>query len=211
MAQELRSFVTKFESLMQAGTDARLSMEYHAGQVRIKFEVNLNKQPPPLQPQYPPHRPSPSRLRRRARRAEARAHACTAEQAAAGAPLTAEIAVQTEAPPANSEAAGNAAPIPEPLCPPSTAEAAVQVEILLPAVHAGRPGPRHVPVLARLEPLDDPDCPQPPHHDVTDVLCPDIQFRSGQERRERDRDRERQKDMDNFMVLIQNKLSTPRS
>ena len=208
MAQELRSFVTKFESLMQAGTDARLSMEYHAGQVRIKFEVNLNKQPPPLQPQYPPHRPSPSRLRRRARRAEARAHACTAEQAAAGAPLTAEIAVQTEAPPANSEAAGNAAPIPEPLCPPSTAEAAVQVEILLPAVQAGCPGPGHVPLLAR---LDDHDCPQPPHHDVTDVLCPDSQFRSGQERRERDRDRERQEDMDNFMALIQNKLSTTRS
>ena len=131
MAQELRSFVTKFESLMQAGTDALL--ECHAGQVRIKFEVNLNNHPPLLQPQFPPHLPSPSRLRRHARRAEARAHA------AAGAPLTAEIAVQTEAPPANSEAVGNAAPILEPPCPPSTAEAAVHVIFLMPAVHAGRP------------------------------------------------------------------------
>ena len=72
-----------FQTYWQAGTDARLNIECHAGKVWMNLEVRLSHPPPPLFPHHshygapPPHcqpaRQSPSRLKRRAKCAEARA------------------------------------------------------------------------------------------------------------------------------------------
>ena len=90
MAEQLSSFLRKFCSLWQAGNDARLNLECHAGQARIHLQLNLHPPPPPQPHHQRPRCPGPSRLRSSARRAEARASA-----AKAAAP-TAEIAVQTD-------------------------------------------------------------------------------------------------------------------
>ena len=91
----------KFQSLWQAGTDARLSLECHAGEAWMNLQVHLSRPPPPhpLQRQHPPPsfnpqqqpRKSPSRLRRRARRAEARASKIAADRNV----TTADATVQT--------------------------------------------------------------------------------------------------------------------
>ena len=91
----------KFQSLWQAGTDARLSLECHAGEAWMNLQVHLSRPPPPhpLHKQHPPPpfnrqqqpRKSPSRLRRRARRAEARASKIAADRNV----TTADASVQT--------------------------------------------------------------------------------------------------------------------
>ena len=70
----------KFQQLWQAGKDARLSMESHAGEAWINLHVYLPTPPqPPRNYRQQKRQPGPSRLRRRERRAAARTH--TAEQA----------------------------------------------------------------------------------------------------------------------------------
>ena len=90
MAEQLSSFLRKFCSLWQAGNDARLNLECHAGQAQIHLHLNLHTPPPPQPHHQRPRCPGPSRLRRSTRRAEARASAAKAD-----AP-TAEMAVQTD-------------------------------------------------------------------------------------------------------------------
>ena len=93
MADQLKNCFDKFQSIWQAGNDARLHLECHAGQVWVHLQLHLVHHPPPQRKQ-----PGPSRLRRRARRAEAR----TAGTAATAAPrvnssaASAEMAVQTD-------------------------------------------------------------------------------------------------------------------
>jgi hypothetical protein len=50
MAGQLNSFVKKDYSLWQAGNDARLNLECHAGKAQIHLQLNLQLQPH-LQPQ----------------------------------------------------------------------------------------------------------------------------------------------------------------
>ena len=70
----------KFQQLWQAGKDARLSMESHAGGAWINLHVYLPTPPqPPRNYRQQKRQPGPSRLRRRERRAAARTEA--AEQA----------------------------------------------------------------------------------------------------------------------------------
>ena len=88
---ELKSFVTKFAELWHSGRNASLALECGAGEATINLQLRLGSHPLHLQqPQHyqgPQHhlerRVGPSRLRRRARRAQAREVA--AEQAAAAA------------------------------------------------------------------------------------------------------------------------------
>ena len=109
MCDQLNTFLAKFCKVWQAGTDARLLIECHAGQVWVSLHQHILH--PPAPPQKHPRRPGPSRLRRRARRAEARA-AATAVAAS-----TAEVAVQTDNLPRTAEVAVQAALVPAPVQP----------------------------------------------------------------------------------------------
>ena len=73
-SSELDSFVLKFKSLWYAGIDAHLDVDTHAGQAWVGLRVGLGHPPGPLHRQPPllKKKDSPSRQRRRARRAEAR-------------------------------------------------------------------------------------------------------------------------------------------
>jgi hypothetical protein len=84
MAGQLNSFVQKFYSLWQAGNDARLNLECHAGKAQIHLQLNNHLQPhlqpqPCHQPPSPPQQPrchlEPSQLCRRVRCELARAAA----------------------------------------------------------------------------------------------------------------------------------------
>ena len=104
MSDPLSIFINKFRSVWQAGTDARLFIECHAGQAWVSLHHHIPRPPPPLK--QPPRHPGPSRLHRRRRRADARA----AEAAVA----TAEMAVQTDDVPQTSEVAVQAALVVQP-------------------------------------------------------------------------------------------------
>ena len=82
----------QFQIYWQAGTDARLHLECHAGKVWMNLQIHLNHPPPPPPPQRHHQQPrqSPSRMRRRARRAQARAAAAAVNKA------TEDVAIQTE-------------------------------------------------------------------------------------------------------------------
>ena len=82
--QEVHSFVTKFLNLSKSGKNAELSLKCKDGKTVINLQLDFEFYPsdvstftPP--PPYPPRRifpgPSPSRIRRSARRARARADA----------------------------------------------------------------------------------------------------------------------------------------
>jgi hypothetical protein len=78
----------QFYSLWQAGNDARLNLECHAGKAQIHLQLHLHLQPqphhhPPPPPQQPRLHLGPSQLRRRARRELARATAAEAANPAA--------------------------------------------------------------------------------------------------------------------------------
>jgi hypothetical protein len=45
MAGQLSSFVQKFYSLWQAGNDARLNIECHAGEAQIHLQLSLHQPP----------------------------------------------------------------------------------------------------------------------------------------------------------------------
>ena len=89
MTNVTTDLIQKFQQLWRAGNIARLSLECRGGQGWANLHVQLPDPPPPLfrhGPHYPAapahsrRRPGPSRMRRRARRAEARKDA--AEEAA---------------------------------------------------------------------------------------------------------------------------------
>ena len=70
---ELDSFIDKFKSLWNAGLEAHLDIDTQAGQAWVGLRLSLGHPPGPHH-QLPPHiqRNSPSRQRRRERRAAAR-------------------------------------------------------------------------------------------------------------------------------------------
>ena len=194
---EIKELLHKFQDLWQAGSDACLNLECHAGQVWMKFQVKLCHPPPPK------HRPSsrqgPSRLRRRARRAEERA---AAAQLAEEVP-TKEVAVQaTPTPPHQHHVAVQAAP-------PPRHQHHVAVQAAPPPRHQ-----HHVAVQAA------PPIPVPLLHRqqqavaVYDALCPDDEYlpvlgqlpRVTASRDRLDRDRERKKDLENFTKLLEDSL-----
>ena len=75
---ELDTFVKKFHQLWKDGVTAHLDLDTHAGDAWVGLRVRLGQGPGPLHRQVPPFRQevpkkeSPSRQRRRARRAAAR-------------------------------------------------------------------------------------------------------------------------------------------
>ena len=91
MTEPLANFLSKFCKEWQAGTDARLYVECHAGQAWVSLHQPLGHLPPPP-PSSSRRPPGPSRLRRSAKRAQARAAASATPVPTA----TAEIAVQTD-------------------------------------------------------------------------------------------------------------------
>ena len=94
MADRLQDFILKFCTEWRAGTNARMVVECHASQAWISLHKSLGYPPPPPQYVRQPSQPqshrraSPSRLRRRAKRAQAFAAANAATE-------TAEAAVRT--------------------------------------------------------------------------------------------------------------------
>ena len=206
-AAELNSFVTKFADLWQSGRSARLSLECVAGEATINLQLRLGILP--LQPQQEPHhraerRAGPSRLRRRARRAQARALA--AEQAAASSLPKLSEAEQVCAP--NLSRADVA--VQATVVPPARANAAVQVELPPPAAQVGQPDQQCVPVPTVQAGTVSPeqhhvrrDGPPHPQH-VLDMFCPDSQYGQAQHtQQEMRRKKERQDDLDSIMSFCQ--------
>ena len=81
MPDVLHDLLCNFKTLWKSGKDAQLYLNCHAGQARITFHINLSSSPPSPPKQRQPRKPGPARLRRRARREEARARVA-AENAA---------------------------------------------------------------------------------------------------------------------------------
>ena len=82
--QEVQSFVAKFLNLCNSGKSANLNLKCRNGRAVINLQLNLDDHPPPPPPPYhqerrPCKRPSPSRLRRSARRAQTRAETVSNE------------------------------------------------------------------------------------------------------------------------------------
>ena len=69
---EINSFVIKFQQLWKAGFDAHLDLETHAGNAWVGLRLNLRQLPSYSEGRYQQNRQSPSRLRRRERRAAER-------------------------------------------------------------------------------------------------------------------------------------------
>ena len=76
---EVEELFATFLKFQRSGRDARLNVECHTGNVYASLHVNIYQPHPPPSPgqhQHHPHRrATPSRLRRRERRAAARDHA----------------------------------------------------------------------------------------------------------------------------------------
>ena len=76
ISSELDSFIFKFKQLWHSGIDAHLDIETHAGQAWVGLRCRLGQPPGPIHQPHFPSTPrmnsSPSRQRRRARRAAAR-------------------------------------------------------------------------------------------------------------------------------------------
>ena len=164
-----------FQTYWQAGLDARLNLECHAGKVWMHLQVQLNHPPPPLSPLHgqpkppPPYRrqprQSPSRVRRRARRAEARAAARAAVNGAAE-----DVAVEHDPIIENEVAVPLKLNHPDDQQPHKEAE-----EVAMPTV-AGPGHILHVPDLFCPDkvyhdlPAAAQDVPQPPHQDTLPQL-----------------------------------------
>jgi hypothetical protein len=83
---EVDTFIQKFRDLWQSGLDAHLDLDTHAGQAWVGLRVRLGHAPGPLHHQVQPNiqrksRNSPSRQRRRAKRASARQNEEAAKEA----------------------------------------------------------------------------------------------------------------------------------
>ena len=190
MADTFNKFLSNFKETWQAGKDARLYLECHAGQVWMNLHLRLTLPPPPKH-QHHLKKPGPSRLRRCARRAEARE---AAEKAASKEPstnrMTAEVAAQTENITKQTCDAAEQADLPAAAQADLLAAAqashhhkAVQAGHVLPAVEAALCPPavqaaRHLPVLQGKQlPAAEQARPWLPHlQPVHDALCPDLQY-----------------------------------
>ena len=96
---ELLNFVTKFSNLWKSNKSARLAAECHGGKATVSLHLQLGVLTPEKVLQPSPPRPSPSRLRRRARRAQERAkaaaNAASTDDTAVEAAQVTDTAVQT--------------------------------------------------------------------------------------------------------------------
>ena len=176
---EVLNFVNKFVNLWKTGHEAKLHVDAQAGQAWVSLQVVLGV---PYQPRHG-RKPGPSQLRRRARRAEARASQAAA-QAADLPPANTDEAVEASASVplilAAARAAvlvpGNMAAEEVAVLHPTSADVAVQVALLAPPIpaqgshpsHEGHCGDHHsVPAATR----DDP-----PKHGAQVLFCPDSQY-----------------------------------
>ena len=158
----MKELFAKFQHFWRSGKDAHLSLECHAGQAWLNLRVHLPHQPH-QRPQQ--RKPGPSRLRRRERRAQARA---AAVNAAAENPEVAEGA---------TEIAVQVSP-PFPVAHDTHAEKAVddhdnppEVEQLDVEVVTTETTKRPVQLNVDAKPWLYSHC------DVQDVFCPDQQYR----------------------------------
>ena len=79
MTDTTEELFSNFHKLWRSGKDAHLSLECHAGKAWVHLRVLLPSPPPePPDRRHQKRKPGPSRLRRRARRAEARVAAANA-------------------------------------------------------------------------------------------------------------------------------------
>ena len=207
---EATELFKNFQHLWQAGKDARLNLECHAGQVWLHLQVQLHHPPSPQQ--YHPHPPrqGPSRLRRRARRAEERAKAA-ANAAPTPSKSTAEVFAQTDE--IQTVDAAVQAAIPTPIAVDAavqaveeTVDGAVQADP--PPHQEGRPS-QGVLVLAEQE-GQPPRADLPLHHRLDDLMCRDTEYLpallgqlSDREQYRVDREREREKDLQNFTKMLE--------
>ena len=184
MAETLGNLLKSFQETWQAGKDAQLFLECHAGQVWMNLQLRLSHPPPPKH--HHPQKPGPSRLRRRARRAEARE---AAEKAASSEPSTnketAEVAAQTENTAKETcdvaeQADLHVAAVPAAHHHHEAAQAghlhpAVEADLGPPAAQAGRKLPvlqaKQLPQAVQARPSW-----LPHHQPVHDAFCPDLHF-----------------------------------
>ena len=220
---EIKELFHKFQDLWQAGSDACLNLECHAGQVWMKFQVKVCHPPPPKHRRS--SRQGPSRLRRRARRADERAASAqvaekvptkeVAAQATPTPPHQHHVAVQaTPSPPHQHHVAVQAAPPPRhqhnvavQAAPPQRHQHHVAVQAVpVPLLHRQQQA-----VAVRASPQQQVLHSQ---HTVYDALCPDDEYLPGlgqlprvtASRDRLDRDRERKKDLENFTKLLEDSL-----
>ena len=167
--REIFNFVAKFLDLRQSGLDANLSLNCIAGKLKIQLDLEIGQAHPPAP--RPQRCPGPSRLRRRARRAQVR------EEAAANAASSETIQRAVKAVPTN-DAAVQAGPVTH------TVDAAVQAanetkDVAVQAVPPQRPA--HP--LLQHQPAANAAGPQlqhahnHPHQAVQDMFCPDEEYR----------------------------------
>ena len=156
----MKELFSKFRHFWRSGKDAHLSLECHAGQAWLNLRVHL-----PHQPHHHPQqrKPGPSRLRRRARRAQARA---AAENATAKTSEVAEGVSNRK----TREIAVQACLFP--LAPNTQAEKAV-------ADHDHPPEAEQLDEEVEIPVQLNVDAKpwSPPQRDVQDVFCPDSQYR----------------------------------
>ena len=93
LVTELDSFVQKFHQLWNAGLNAHLELDAHAGNAWVSLHLQLGHAPGPLHPRPAPTLvPGGARIRRREKRAAARKQAEEAKKAAEQNEKTSEIA-----------------------------------------------------------------------------------------------------------------------
>ena len=161
--------IQKFQQLWRAGNIARLSLECRGGQGWANLHVKLPDPPPHLHqhgPHYPAppahsrRRPGPSRMRRRARRAEARKGA--AEEAAVNVEPTEEVTIQAENIPLADAAAEAATAYIPPLLPSDVHQPAEEADKAQQQQH--------------LEEVPEQGVP-----DVRDAFCPDFEYKTAEQ------------------------------
>ena len=204
--KDISSFVIKFMELSHSGREAKLSLSCQGGQINIQLSLETGYQHPSAPLQKPPRRPGPSRLHRRARRAEDRARSAAAVVAASSSALAAvqvaketpkqvEVAVQVDDnPPATIEAAVQAGTF------PIQKDVAVQVSSTQVHTNAVEAVPQQAAAVHTA---------QLPHA-VPDLFCLDRDYfeliRKKQETEANEklekRKKERQEDLENFMKMI---------
>lgn len=175
----LQFFVENFYKIWRAGNDARLIIECKAGNASVSLHHHVSQPPPPLKPSKP-RRAGPSRIRRRAKRAMARA-------AAENVAFTANISVQTDSVHYTSEVAEKATEA----VPVKTQDVAVQADhphqlvghIHQTVVQTAQPTPTDEKAVQVLPDLDQTDLQK--HHQaqltqpfpiLNDELCPDQDY-----------------------------------
>ena len=167
MTDVTAELLSKFQEFRRAGINARLNLECHGRHAWANLHVQLPHHPaPPAQYQ---RRPGPSRLRRRARRAEARKHA--AEAAAQNDDCTEKVALRVADTLQLADAAVEAA-------------AADILPLSLPEVHQqAEEAADHVKQQQHLD-----QTPEQGAADVRDVFCPDSEYNNSAVQAARDGD-----------------------